>query len=270
MPPLTLEPETGLIQALLEPKELGFRPAREAYGDITGDDRIERVAVYGHFVTITGSGYKEGKEFYFNELDVGSADRIKRLELVDFSGDGKAEIVLQKRIGPDDSFREIFAVLTIGKDGAPLSVFAHEVALVTPEGAVHNDVKISGRGASAKVTVSQGKAEGFEPGTFGEPTIGGGIHPALLPWESVQARTFQWKGDGLAQVDEKLGTPRMKPATGRGQPSTRSGTGAVAGAAAVAPAAPQTTDCVGDARSRLRPLSKGPGCGAHRSRASTW
>src|SRR5690606_18307709 len=45
--PLTLEPETGLIQSLLEPKDLGLRPAREVYGDITGDDQIERVAIFG-------------------------------------------------------------------------------------------------------------------------------------------------------------------------------------------------------------------------------
>src|SRR5690606_22277768 len=36
MQPLTIGPETGLAQALLEPKGLGFRPAREAYGDLTG------------------------------------------------------------------------------------------------------------------------------------------------------------------------------------------------------------------------------------------
>src|SRR6187402_216679 len=99
MPPLTLEPETGLAQALLEPKELGFRPAREAFGDISGDAQIERVAVFGHFLTIVGNGYKDGKQFYYSELDVGSADRIRRLELLDVSGDGKAEIILQKRIG---------------------------------------------------------------------------------------------------------------------------------------------------------------------------
>lgn len=212
MPPLTLEPETGLIQALLEPKELGLRPAREAFGDITGDDQIERVAVFGHFLTIVGSGYKGGKQFYYNELDVGSADRIRRLELVDFSGDGKAEIVLEKRIGPDDSYRDVLTVLRIGDDGAPLLVFAHEVALVTSEGEVRNEVKLSGSGASAKIRIAQGKAKGFDPGTFREPTIGGGIASALLPWESVESRTFQWKGEGLTQVEEKRGKARVAPA----------------------------------------------------------
>ena len=235
LPPLTFEPETGLIQALLEPKELGLRPAREVYGDITGDAQIERVAVFGHFLTIVGSGYKDGKQFYYNELDVGSADRIRRLELLDFSGDGKAEIVLQKRIGPDDSYREILMVLTIGGDGAPLLVFAHEVTLLTPEGSVHNDVKLSGSGALAKVRIAQGKDSGFDPGTFQEPTLGGGVHPALLPWESVESRTFQWKGSGLTQVEEKTGKPRVAPAARRPQATGRT----VAAAGAAAPPAPR-------------------------------
>lgn len=257
MPPLTLEPETGLAQALLEPKELGFRPAREAFGDIAGDDRIERVALFGHFLTIVGSGYKGGKEFYYNELDVGSADRISRLELVDFSGDGKAEIVLQKRLGPDDSYRDVLTVLTIGKDGAPLLVFAHEVALVTPEGAVKNEVRISGSGKNAKIRIAQGKSNGFEPGSFREPTIGGGIQSALLPWESVESRSFQWQGAGLAQVEEKLGTPRMKASKTRPQPS---------GPAAPAPPPPRPPSA-SEMLDRVYALyRKDRGVGAHKPR----
>jgi hypothetical protein len=259
MPPLTLEPETGLAQALLEPKELGFRPAREVFGDITGDGQIERVAVFGHFLTIVGSGYKDGKQFYYNELDVGSADRIRRLELVDFSGDGKAEIVLQKRIGPDHSYREVLTVLTIGSDGAPLLVFAHEVTLLTPEGSVQNDVKISGTGSSAKIRIAQGKQSGFDPGTFQEPTIGGGIHPALLPWQSVESRTFQWQGAGLAQAEEKTGKPRVAPA-GHSAGKT---TAAVAALAPPPPRPPSASEMLDRVYALYR---KDRGVGAHKPR----
>ncbi len=90
------------------------------FGDIAGDDQIERVAIFGHFVAIVNSGYKDGKQFYYNETDVGSADRIKRLSLVDFSGDGKAEIdTAEARIGPESAYRDVPIVLQIGSDGAP-------------------------------------------------------------------------------------------------------------------------------------------------------
>jgi len=256
-PPLTLEPETGLIQALLEPKELGMRPAREAFGDISGDDQIERVAVFGHFLTIVGSGYKDGKQFYFNELDVASADRIRRLELLDFSGDGKAEIILQRRLGPDDSYRDVLSVFQIAPDGAPLLVFAHEVSLVTAEGAVHNDVKISGSGSSAKIRIAQGKAKGFDPGTFQEPTIGGGIVSALLPWEAVESRTYQWRGQGLTEVEKKEGKPKAGPA------KRAAASGAAAAVAPPPPRPPTSSELLDRVYALYR---KDRGVGAHKPR----
>ncbi len=210
MQPLTIGPETGLAQALLGPKGLGFRPAREAYGDLTGKGGAEKVALYGHFLSIVGPGYKGGEQFYFNELDVEKADQVTRLELRDFNGDKKDEIIIQKRLGTQDKYREVIQVLQIGKDGAPLQVFMHELAIVTPDGRIDNKVKISGSGAGSKITIEQGSSKGFEPGTFQEPTIGKDIPSALLPWQSVKSRSFGWKGRGLAVVDEESWEPKMK------------------------------------------------------------
>lgn len=214
MQPLTTEPETGLAQALLEPKRLGFRPAREAYGDLTGKGGPEKVALYGHFLSIVGPGYKGGKQFYFNELDVEKSDQVTRLELLDFNGDGKDEIVIQKKLGKPDKYREVIQVLQIGKDGAPLQVFMHELAIVTPDGRIDNEIKISGAGKTAKIVIAQGSSKGFDPGNFQEPTIGKDIPSALLPWQSVKSRTFAWKGNGLAAVDEESWEPKMSASSG--------------------------------------------------------
>ena len=202
MPPVTLESETGLIQALLEPKELGLEPARQALGNVFGGPELERIAVYGHFLSITGPGYKDGKQFYFSELDVAGADAVRRLELVDFDGDGKQELVLQKRIGGKDRYRDVLEVQKVGSDGAPLRVFVHEVALKTDEGLVQNEVKVTGSGKNARIEIKQGKANGFDPGTYREPQIDG-VDSVLLPWQSVGARVFSWGGRGLALLEEK-------------------------------------------------------------------
>lgn len=215
MKPLTIGPETGLAQALLEPKRLGFVPAREAYGDLTGKGGVERVALYGHFLSIVGPGYKGGKQFYFNELDVESASQVTRLELLDFNGDGKDEIVLQKRLGSKDKFREVVQVLQIASDGAPLQVFFHEVSIVTPEGKIENAVSIEGSGKTARIEIAQGKSEGFEPGTYQEPSLGKDIPSALLPWQTVKSRSFGWKGAGLAAVDETSWEPKLKSSSSR-------------------------------------------------------
>jgi len=211
MTPLTTQPETGLAQALLEPKELGFSPAREVYGDLTGKGGPEKVALYGHFLSIVGPGYMGGEQFYFNELDVVRSSQVTHLSLLDFNGDNKQEIIIQKQIGPKDKYREVIQVLQIGKDGAPVSVFLHEVAIVTPEGTINNKVQITGKGSSARVTISQGKTDGFDPGHFQEPTFGEGVPSALLPWQEVKSRSFGWKGNGLAALDEETWTPKIAP-----------------------------------------------------------
>lgn len=214
MQPLTIGPETGLAETLLGPKDLGFRPAREVYGDLTGKGGVEKVALYGHFLSIVGPGYKDGKQFYFNELDVERADQVTRLELLDFNGDNKAEIIIQKKLGKSEKYREVIQVLQIGKDGAPLQVFMHELAIVTPDGKIENKVKVTGAGKSARITIEQGSSKGFDPGNFQEPTIGKDIPSALLPWQSIRSRSFGWKGAGLAAIDEESWEPKMKRASG--------------------------------------------------------
>lgn len=207
----TLESETGLIQALLEPKSLGLEPARVVHGNVAGGPELERVAVYGHFLSIVGPGYRGGKQFYFNELHVAGAESIRRLQLEDFDGDGRSEIVIEKRIGNAAEHRDVLEVLKIGKDGVPLQVFAHEVAIKTKDGHIQNRVTISGKGRKASIEVAQGKAQGFDPASYREPTLEG-VPSALLPWESVKSRTFRWQGAGLTAVGETSWTPRLKPA----------------------------------------------------------
>jgi len=213
LPPLTTAPETGLIQALLGPKGMRLTPAKEVYGDLTGKGGVEKVALYGHFLSIVGPGYKGGKQFYFNELDVERAEQVRRLQLLDFNGDGKKEIIVQKRLGKEDKYREVIQVLQIGRDGAPLQVFMHEMGITTADGKIKNKITISGRGKTARIEIAQGESKGFEPGSYNEPTLGAGIPSALLPWQSIKSKSFGWKGAGLALLDEESWEPKMKPSS---------------------------------------------------------
>ncbi|HEV8247736.1 MAG TPA: sugar-binding protein, partial [Polyangiaceae bacterium] len=132
MPPLMLATEAGLEAALLRPQNLGSNPAREVVGNVAGDGMLEKVAVYGNYLTITGPHFRGGKEFYFGELGVQGADMVRKLELHDFDGDGIDEIVIQKRIGASDQYREILQVMKVGKDDTPFPAFSHEIAIKSP------------------------------------------------------------------------------------------------------------------------------------------
>lgn len=207
LPPLLLEGEQGLASGLIKDKGLAATPAREVYGDFAGDKMLERVAVYGGFLTIVGPHYKGGNQFYFGELGVSDASMVTRLEVRDFDGDKKDEILIQKRIGASDKYREVVQILKVGNDDAPWPAFSHEVAIVTEKGKIENEVSVSTKGKLPTIEIAQGKAEGFEPDSYAEPTSGD-MPGALLPWESVKSRSYQWDGKQFTKVGEGTQTPK--------------------------------------------------------------
>lgn len=217
LPPLPLEAEQGLDASLIRAKGLSKKPAHSAFGNVAGDAMLEHVAVYGGYLTIVGPRYRGGKQFYFGELGVSDASMVSRLSLRDLDGDGREEIVIEKKIGGRDRYRGVLQVMKVGTDDTPFVAFAHETAVVTPDGRVENEVRFVKQGKLAAIEISQGKAEGFEPDTYAEPRSGD-MPPALLPWESVAARTYQWDGKKFEKVGESTQKPRVssKPS---GKPS---------------------------------------------------
>ncbi|MEO6601601.1 MAG: sugar-binding protein [Polyangiaceae bacterium] len=202
LPPLLLEAEEGLESQLLKPKNL-VSASREAFGNVSGDALVERVAVFGDSLAIVGPHYRGGKEYYFADLGVRDASMVTLLTLVDFDGDGHDEIVVQKRIGAPDKYREIVTVTKVGADDTPFQAFAQEVGIKTANGKIENHVSFKNN----EITVSQGESEGFDPATYAEVTPSD-MGPALMPWESVGSRTFKWTGKGFEPSQETPFTPK--------------------------------------------------------------
>ncbi|HEY3497166.1 MAG TPA: hypothetical protein VGK73_20860 [Polyangiaceae bacterium] len=144
LPPLLTSVEAGLDALLVREKGLSSNPQREVYGNVGGDGMLERIAVFGPYLTIVGPAFRGGKEFYFGELGVEDASMVTRLELVDFDGDGRDEVVVQKRVGGKDRYRELLQVLKVGRDDQPFAAFTHEVGIKTPDGSVSNKVSVRG------------------------------------------------------------------------------------------------------------------------------
>jgi len=205
LPALLLEAEEGLESQLLKPKNL-INASREAFGNVSGDAMVERVAVFGDSLAIVGPHYRGGKEYYFADLGVRDGSMVTRLELVDFDGDGHDEIVVQKRIGAPDKYREIVTVTKVGADDTPFQAFAQEVGIKTPEGKIENRVSFKNNA----ITVSQGESEGFDAATYAEVTPSD-MGPALMPWESVGSRSFKWTGKSFEQAEETPFTPKGEP-----------------------------------------------------------
>lgn len=215
MPPLLLANEQGLEESLIRAKGLSASPAREAYGNVSGDGMIERVAIWGGNLVIIGPHFRGGKEFYFADLGVPDAGHVERLELVDFDGDGREEIALQKKVGSSDKYRQVLTIIKVDAGDQPFLAFAHEVGIKTKDGEIRNRVKLSKSG----IEIAQGDSQGFEPGSFAEVQPGD-MGATLLPWESVGSRSYVWKGKGFEAAGETAFTPKAFPSAGKKPRST--------------------------------------------------
>ncbi|MCH2109256.1 MAG: hypothetical protein MK135_08000 [Polyangiaceae bacterium] len=210
LPLLTFGGESGLMQTLIERKGLNPRPDREAYGDLTGDGSLEKVALYERYLTIVGSGYLEGKKFYYSRLEVMSAQQVPQLKLLDLTGDRRPEIILSKQVGTEANYREYFQVLQLNDDGVPQQVFAHEVKIVLDDRLIKNNVQISGQGAKAQITISQDAYQGFEETTQPPPALGGGIIDALRPWQRTQEVSYAWRQGTFVEIHRVQGKPVLQ------------------------------------------------------------
>ncbi len=216
LPPLLLSAEAGLNEYLTKEKGLGSSPQREVYGNVSGDGMLERVAVFGPFLAIVGPTFRGGNEFYVGELGIENASMVTRLELEDFDGDGHDEIVIQKRFGAKDQYRELLTVTKIGRDDQPFQAFAHEVGIKTKDGFVANKVSVR----AGTIEISQGESDGFDPGTYDEPTPSD-MGSTILPWESVKSKSFKWQGDAIKPAGQASWSPKVSGQKGGPAPKAK-------------------------------------------------
>ncbi|HEY1955920.1 MAG TPA: hypothetical protein VGH28_09905 [Polyangiaceae bacterium] len=204
MPPLPTAPEEALAEEFLAPKNLlGTAPKFELLADLTGDAMKERVAVYDHFLTVVGPGYREGKEFFYRDL---GAD-VVALEARDITGRGKQDLVVRRRFSGSTT-REWLDVWTFFGD-EPTTVFSHEIGIASGDKHVTNPVHL-GRG---EIDVSYEPAAGWDATSYAEPTAND-TDPILLPWGQVKSETWRFDGKTFVKAREiaQAGKPRA-PAT---------------------------------------------------------
>ena len=211
LPPLPTDSEQAMIEQLLLPKGLAAKaPLFDAVADVAGSAMLERVTVYGKYLTICGSNYLGGTKFYFKDL----GGQFISLDLKRATGRAKADLLLRRRFTRDDgasaappkhgqheggAAREWFEVLSILGDGEPATTFRHEIAVVSGPKRIDDDVQV--HSAQREIDVKTDTATGWDASSYSE-TISTDVDPVLLPWGTVLSQVYTFDGARFVKSSE--------------------------------------------------------------------
>jgi hypothetical protein len=201
--------EQAVVDGLLGPKNLAGTPPRiDVFADVTGDERKERISVFGKFFTICGPGYRGGHQFFWREV----AGELASFETRDVTGSGKDDMIVRRRVRGDGATHETLEVWTVASGDEPTTIFTQEIAIADVSGKrrVTNAVRVSAKA----IEVSVEPAVGWDAASFHEPTAG--EEGLLLPWGPVKSRTFRLEKGTFAKSSEvaQAGSPRGASAGG--------------------------------------------------------
>jgi hypothetical protein len=207
------EAEQSMQDNLVKGKGLTGSPKFDLVADVTGDSMAERVLVWGKYLVVLGPHFRSGSEFYFQELN-STADDVKSLQVRDVTGDGKAEVLVQMRVGGVSTWRELLSVQTVVSDQLQ-PILEHEVAVGTTQGTVHNRAAWStGTKKGMRWTLRPGTAEGLTAANYQAPP-GTGKAEVLLPWGTIKSKVYEWDGSRFDKTKEEKqagGKSSSKPA----------------------------------------------------------
>ena len=202
MPLLTLAPEQSVRSGLLRQKSIVAGPSVDVVANVAGDAMKERVQVYDGLLVVFGPHFRGGTEYFWTDLGVEpKAGELPMFEVRDVTGDGKAELVLRKRVGKGGGWRELLQVLSFGRGDVPVSIFEHETGISSSTGQITNAVKLIPSGRGAQIQISVDAASGYTAENYHEPTETE-RSPLLLPWGTVRSRTFGWDGKSFVKQSE--------------------------------------------------------------------
>lgn len=206
---LPIPAEAAVVEGLLEQKGLaGTKPTIDVYADVAGDDRKERISVFGRFFTICGPGYRSGKQFFWREVVGDIVSLTTSTNLLDRK---KEELVVRRRVTAGSAVHEVLEVWTIpDRSEEPQTLFAQEVLIASPDGKkkIANSMHLGNRSMELAIE----PPTGWDASSFAEQVAGNGIEPILLPWGAVRSRTFKIDGGKVAIASEVPQTPANAPA----------------------------------------------------------
>ena len=153
---------------------------------------VGAVAVYDHAIwSCSGPRYREGRNTTSTIIgSTCSAGQLPMFDVRDVNGDGKADIIMRRRIGKPGEYREILVVLSMGASEAPFTRFFNTRSASATVG----EHQQRGQARRQEPSRSGGSVTGYMAANYREP-IENQMDPMLFPGDP-SVRRF---GSGTAR-----------------------------------------------------------------------
>lgn len=200
------------LRGFLSHARLGVTDLRlDVLAEVDGMPGSERVVAGGRFLAVLG------ESFAFVELPVEGGRDLRRVELVDFDGDGRGSILAHYRQRGGGGAREVVTVWTAAPGGLLERSLGFEVTLelggrrlvnrwsLVPAGEHRADRpaprrRRSGRGSDRGkldilVQVAPEDNAGWDVASFALVTPSPDVRPILTPWSARRAVVYAFEGE---------------------------------------------------------------------------
>jgi len=209
MPFLATAPEQSVMRGLVRDRGLGD-PTVDLVANVAGDSMKERVLVYGRYLVVYGPSFRGGSEYFWSDLEVDpDAGELPLFEVRDVNGDGISEIVMRKRISRGGGWRELLQVMSFKGDNL-VPIFEHETGIGSSIGTIENSVTFVPSGRGFNIVIALGTDVGYDSTNYREPAETERAS-LLLPWGTVQSRTYGWDRNKFVKRAEQSKAPGSVP-----------------------------------------------------------
>ncbi len=172
------------------------RPSTRIDANLAASPTEEHLLVFGTNLVVVGTDFRGGNNFFHFQIPAASADDVVSVRTADLTSDGRREILIRVRRAVGDVQREVLIVQQFRpREFARIGMI--EVARSQGSNSIRNQVRITGRGRRARLTIRPGRARGWNASSwpFADGT-GDGVDPLLLPWRD-SAVTYRYANGRL-------------------------------------------------------------------------
>ncbi|MDD5307892.1 MAG: sugar-binding protein [Deltaproteobacteria bacterium] len=170
-------------------------------GDVAGDDTQEQIVVMGRSLVVFGPSFGAPGSYVTRLLPVASGSGVKSFDVVDLTGDGKCEIVLElEQTDGDETTRwiEIYRV----SDKTITQVFTADTAVQGPSYSLENRYKLRKADKTpGAVTMTLGQATGPVQTALDGAIPGRNGNPMVVPWTGPKEITYVFNGERFARAE---------------------------------------------------------------------